>query len=346
MSKPHSRPHPLPKPAPPPPSSEETDLRLQRQLQLNQQAQLELSQTQTQLSYCAHFLKVVREQHQEMKSSYLLARTNHFAGWENRIKQFTVAAIHHKTPPNDQTAPKQAASTPKKGSCSQGKHLREVLDRTAIEREEEEISQLEQKLNLLYDKISSTLHEELLSDKILGRIKREARRAAKSKLFSVVDREMGKYRSWQRENSSQLDSEMEGKQVEEKIMQNLEQMKLIMAKKVATNDYIYEQFGEEANAVHVLIDRIAKLPDSLAQNYQSTNALITQRYLQLQATSPHPKPTTPPKPLDLASVSAYFRHTQSIISHLEATPHPELQQQYQRINGLLERRISSLQPKR
>lgn len=140
-------------------SREESDLRLQRQLQLNQQAQLELSQAQTQLSYCGHFLKVVREQLQEMRSSCLLARSSQFAGWEGRIRQFTVAAIHHKMPPPEQPVRSQAVGTAKKGQCSQGAHLREVLQGAAVEREQEEIAQLEQKLELLYDRISTALKE-------------------------------------------------------------------------------------------------------------------------------------------------------------------------------------------
>lgn len=138
---------------------------------------------------------------------------------------------------------------------------------------------------------------------------------------------------------------MGGRQVDEKIMGNLEQMKLVMGRKVATNDYIYEQFGEESG-VHALIDRIGRLADSLTQEHQATNALIRQRYVLLQ-TTPTPTLKAPtPKPLDLASVSAYFHAVQTTLGQLDADPHPALLQQSHRLSALLDSRLSALQPRR
>jgi hypothetical protein len=52
---------------------------------------------------------------------------------------------------------------------------------------------------------------------------------------------------------------MNSKEIEEKVVHNLELMKLIMNKKVINNDYVFEQFEEKREENMRKIDKIEEL---------------------------------------------------------------------------------------
>ena len=84
--------------------------------------------------------------------------------------------------------------------------------------------------------------EEYMNDKILIKIKREAKKVSKEKTLGHMEKQIAKYRNWVAEKNRNINNEFVAKEVEEKLLHNLEFMKLLMSKKVINNDYIYEQF--------------------------------------------------------------------------------------------------------
>lgn len=106
-----------------------------------------------------------------------------------------------------------------------------------------------------------------MNDRVMTKIKREARRAAKVKTLLCLEKEIGKYKNWVNQNSSKIDDEMASKDIETNVIHNLQLMKLLMNKKIINNDYIYETFEENSEGCSTTISKLDILGGHIEEQY-------------------------------------------------------------------------------
>lgn len=63
---------------------------------------------------------------------------------------------------------------------------------------------------------------------------------------------------------------MNYKEIEQNVIQNLEQMKLIMNKKIINNDYVFENFEEKGEESLRKVEKIGDLSSKIKEEYQNS----------------------------------------------------------------------------